>query len=274
MAKLKLEIHQNAYEVFEIKEKISLGRELENDIILLDGIISRTHALVYRDEDKYIIEDLDSSNGIYINDEKVLVHTLEDNDIIQIGKTVLSFSLDKMEDPQVIIDLVEVPLEGFNSKRMIEAPDVLFRFPSETEIMEQVYEIAQEKFDILDGLTGLEKGKLFNILHEAVGNAQRHGHKYESNLPIEFRYLVKPNKLIMEITDQGDGFNYHSELRDKEGISAVEAARKRYLEGGIGGLGIILMLACVDELEYNSLGNQITLTKWFHKEESPAPALV
>lgn len=262
MAKLKLEIRENAFEVFEITNRLSLGREVKNDVILLDGIVSRTHAQVYQDEEHFVIEDLHSANGIYINGEKVLLRSLEEGDIIQIGKTSLSFSLDKTDEPKMLVDLINSSLDKYDHKSIVEALDVHFRFPSETKMMEQVYEIAQEKFKLLEGLSSIEKGKLFNILHEAIGNAQRHGHKNKNYLPIEFRYIAKKDKLIMEVTDQGEGFNYRAELRGKEGVTAIEAARKRYLEGGYGGLGIILMLACVDELEYNSVGNQITLVKY------------
>ncbi len=269
MAKLKLEIRENAFEIFEIKNRLSLGREVKNDVILLDGIVSRTHAQVYRDEEFFVIEDLNSANGIYINGEKILLRSLEEGDIIQIGKTTLSFSLDKTDEPKMLVDLINSSLEKYDHKSIVEAPDLHFRFPSKTEIMEQVYEIAQEKFKLLEGLSSIEKGKLFNILHEAIGNAQRHGHKNKSYLPIEFRYTAQKDKLIMEVTDQGEGFNYRAQLRGKEGVTAIEAARKRYLEGGYGGLGIILMLACVDELEYNSVGNQITLVKNLNSTKPP-----
>ena len=39
------------------------------------------------------------------------------------------------------------------------------------------------------------------------------------------------------------------------------AARERYLAGGMGGLGIMLMIRCVDLVEYNDKGNRIILTK-------------
>jgi anti-sigma regulatory factor (Ser/Thr protein kinase) len=50
-------------------------------------------------------------------------------------------------------------------------------------------------------------------------------------------------------------------MKRSESGDAVSAARERYEQGRLGGLGIMLMLRCTDQLEYNEKGNQITLTK-------------
>ena len=59
-------------------------------------------------------------------------------------------------------------------------------------------------------------------------------------------------------------------------IDAVDAARARYKEGGTGGLGILMMLRCVDAVEYNETGNELTLTKYRTDDaraaNQPAPA--
>ena len=49
-------------------------------------------------------------------------------------------------------------------------------------------------------------------------------------------------------------------------VAARAAARERHEQGRPGGLGIMLMLRCVDRIEYNDIGNQITLTKMLKKK--------
>ena len=53
---------------FEVYGRISLGRSLENVIVVPDPSVSRRHALVYIEDDKVVLEDLGSTNGTYIYD--------------------------------------------------------------------------------------------------------------------------------------------------------------------------------------------------------------
>lgn len=263
MASLKIEITRNLTEVVEITGPLTMGRGKENDIILLDGIVSRHHARVYFDGSDVLIEDLNSANGVRVNGDRVFLRALQDKDVIKIGKfTKIYFSTEIWDSPPKVIDLMTNDISVFDMNEIITAPDIQFKFPSHDEAIGQIYEICRQKFELIDSLSDLEKVNLDAALNEAVGNAQRHGHKYEASLPIEFRYILKPDKLIVRVTDQGEGFDYRAELRRKKEGTAVEEARKRYQAGGYGGLGIMLMLKCVHKVEYNRKGNQVTLTKF------------
>jgi len=262
MASLKIEITRNLTEVVEITGPLTLGRGKENDIILLDGIVSRHHARVYFEGSDVLIEDLNSANGMYVNGNRVFLRALQNEDIIKIGKTKIYFSTEIWDNPPKVVDLMDHPIATFDMNEIITARDILFKFPSDDESIQQIYEIARQKFELLEVNSEMEKINLDAALNEAIGNAQRHGHKYDPELPIEFRYIHKTDKLIMRATDQGEGFDYRAELRRKKERSAVEEARDRYRDGGYGGLGIMLMLRCVHKVEYNRKGNQVTLTKF------------
>ena len=261
MASLKIEITRNLTEVVELAGPITVGRGKDNDIILLDGVVSRHHSRVYFDGPDVIIEDLNSANGILVNDNRVFLRALQDKDVIKIGKTKIYFSTETWDKPPREIDLMGQGIASFDMQEIITSRDIFFRFPSDDESINQIYEICRQKFEALP-LGDMEKINLDAALNEAVGNAQRHGHKYNAEIPIEFRYIHKPDKLIMRVTDQGDGFDYRAELRRKKEGTAVEEARARYKAGGYGGLGIMLMLKCVHKVEYNRKGNQVTLTKF------------
>ena len=71
----------------------SIGRDPNiNDIIIDDISISRQHALIYKKGDHFYIKDYDSTNGTYINDEKIKAEaTLSNQDKIKIGSTIFKF---------------------------------------------------------------------------------------------------------------------------------------------------------------------------------------
>ena len=92
MPSLKIEITRNLTEVVELTGPITMGRGKDNDIILLDGVVSRHHSRVYFDGPDVIIEDLNSANGILVNDNRVFLRALQDKDVIKIGKTKIYFS--------------------------------------------------------------------------------------------------------------------------------------------------------------------------------------
>ena len=62
-----------------------IGRELSNDISLDDITVSRSHAVISKDEN-FTIKDLGSLNGTYINAIATREQVLSDGDEIQIGK--------------------------------------------------------------------------------------------------------------------------------------------------------------------------------------------
>lgn len=70
---------------FPIKDNLSIGRSPANDITFKAAKVSRQHAAINKYRDQYLIIDLKSSNGVYVNGRKVEEHALEDGDEISIG---------------------------------------------------------------------------------------------------------------------------------------------------------------------------------------------
>ena len=71
---------------------MTIGRSRENDIVVEDHGVSRVHAIVTRDEEgNYRIRDQDSTNGTYVNSQRIFEHVLEDDDEIRVGMTELAF---------------------------------------------------------------------------------------------------------------------------------------------------------------------------------------
>jgi hypothetical protein len=73
-------------------DSIVIGRAVENNIVVTSKRVSREHARVRRDGWRVVLEDLGSTNGTFLNDERVLSPTaLHDEDRIKIGDVVLTF---------------------------------------------------------------------------------------------------------------------------------------------------------------------------------------
>ena len=70
---------------------ISIGREATNDIVLDRDSVSRRHARVFRSGESWSVEDLQSTNGSYVNDVPVTKSVLRDGDFVKIGAAIFKF---------------------------------------------------------------------------------------------------------------------------------------------------------------------------------------
>ena len=75
------------------QEEILIGRDPRMDLPLVDEMVSRAHAVLCVENDRLIIQDLDSSNGIKVNDQPILHADLGSLDQVAIGSFVLRFHL-------------------------------------------------------------------------------------------------------------------------------------------------------------------------------------
>jgi signal transduction histidine kinase len=74
----------------------TLGRGDDADFVLPDKAVSRKHAEVFFRDSQWFLRDLDSSNGVYINEQRITEPIpLKSNDQIRCGATVLLFEADK-----------------------------------------------------------------------------------------------------------------------------------------------------------------------------------
>lgn len=68
------------------KDVLTIGRNPGSDIFLNDMTVSREHAEIHRLADAFIIKDLHSFNGVWINNKTVDQHALRPGDYVQIGR--------------------------------------------------------------------------------------------------------------------------------------------------------------------------------------------
>jgi diguanylate cyclase (GGDEF)-like protein len=68
-----------------------IGRSAKNDLFIDQESVSRNHARISFDGRAHWIQDRNSTNGTFLNDEAVKEHALRDGDQIRIGQTILKF---------------------------------------------------------------------------------------------------------------------------------------------------------------------------------------
>ena len=75
------------------------GRSIENDFVISDLAISRRHFRITRRMEDYILTDMQSGNGTYLNGVRTHQQVLTNNDMIVVGKSVIRFTNDPTDQP-------------------------------------------------------------------------------------------------------------------------------------------------------------------------------
>lgn len=84
---------EDAGTAFPLKGTISFGRAESNTVTIRDAKVSRQHAQIQQQGGEYILIDLNSSNGSYVNGERVEEHVLSNGDEIMIGDCIMQFQM-------------------------------------------------------------------------------------------------------------------------------------------------------------------------------------
>jgi pSer/pThr/pTyr-binding forkhead associated (FHA) protein len=90
-----------------VKTTYTIGRKPDNDIVIDNMAVSGHHAKITLQDGNYVVEDLQSTNGTFLNDKKILNSALKNNDTITIGQHSLVFMAPpaepKAEPPKSVI---------------------------------------------------------------------------------------------------------------------------------------------------------------------------
>jgi pSer/pThr/pTyr-binding forkhead associated (FHA) protein len=79
------------------KDSLTIGRNDSNDIVIDNLAVSGLHARIDRSGDTYILTDLQSTNGTFVNDKSIASHKLQHKDKITVGKHLLFFAMSQEE---------------------------------------------------------------------------------------------------------------------------------------------------------------------------------
>ena len=265
--RLKLEITPKIQEAYAVKDDLTLGRSPSNDIVLLDGAVSRVHARVFVRPDGVWLRDEKSANGVLVNGTKITEVRLAEGDRVQIGAKHLVFTEAPAlpEKPGTVVDLTKKPLASYDMKAIVEQADVLLVIPTIEPLMEMIYEIVAQMI-LHSALEGEAQQDFITAVQEAVRNGATHGNKWNPGRTLQLRYARDPDKVVSLVRDAGPGFDYKEIMERGRKIGRRTVVREAFLEGKGPGRGVVRMLAAVDQVEYNETGNEVILTKYVHRQ--------
>jgi diguanylate cyclase (GGDEF)-like protein len=123
-----------------INSQYIVGRDSEAGFVVSRSSVSRQHARLYHDEDaNWWVEDLNSTNGTFVNESRIHAQVLTDSDQVRFGDAIYKF------------------LSGSN--------------------IESAYHEAIHNMAIQDGMTGIHNKRFFmEFLEREIAVASRHGH--------------------------------------------------------------------------------------------------
>ena len=84
--------------VHKLGRRTTIGRTPDNDLHINEDFISRRHAVILASADSAIVEDLNSTNGVYVNGEQVTRRELREGDLLTIGQTSFRYVLKPASD--------------------------------------------------------------------------------------------------------------------------------------------------------------------------------
>ncbi|BBM84835.1 FHA domain-containing protein [Candidatus Uabimicrobium amorphum] len=260
MPYLKIQLDNNVFQSREIIEAISIGRgeQNTNDLIIDDARCSRSHARIYMEGDQLILEDENSSYGTFVNDQRVDKKALQNNDVITIASQKIWYIEKELSPCQFVLDYRNPNLVDTNWMQVLKAIDVEFIVPTVADKITQAFTVLYEKINLLIKM-GIVSNTFMNSIRSAASNAVKHGNQNHPQLCVFIRVTIVNNKLLVEIRDQGNGFEYTKELKKVK--KSIEEHNKK-------NMGINEILKGADMVEWNLVGNQIKLWKNFSAQNT------
>ena len=150
-----------------------------------------------------------------------------------------------------LLMLAESELARSSEEEVIFDQQVNFQFGTAEEHLERANTIGANLFKN-SGLDEEGQVALAAAFREAITNAAQHGNKDDSEKLIKVLYLLDKEKITIVVQDEGAGFEHDSD------------------EAQNSGLGLKLLKRCTDRLEYNDVGNMLTLTKFLKPQPEPS----
>src|SRR5207237_7207998 len=97
----------------------TIGRQAGNSLVLRDNRTSRKHCRIIFDNGNYVIEDLNSRHGTWVNGRQVARHVLHNSDRIEFGvrdSYQLTFSVETQDLHRLMEQIGSAPPSGVDGK--------------------------------------------------------------------------------------------------------------------------------------------------------------
>ena len=134
-----------------------------------------------------------------------------------------------------------------------DRPDVItLSIPSRLELLSLLDQLTDSISSRID-FTDEERSAISLSVVEAGTNAIQHGHKADGVTPVDVRYELTKDQLVVVVHDRGKGFQPPADIPDITSPEHLLDARGR---------GIFIMRTCMDQVQFDfSSGTTVRLTK-------------
>jgi len=190
MARLILSLDSQVMAEYNMnKERYTIGRLPDNDIRIDNGAVSGHHSLIINILNDSFLEDLNSTNGTYVNGKLIKKHALQHGDVITVGHHQLRFVEDDEQQDEFEKTMVIQP-----SARPVE------KLRAAAEASEKIGQSlsATGKARALDGAAAVKKAKL-QVLSGAFAGR-------ELELSKALTTLGRPGVQVAAITRRADSY--------------------------------------------------------------------
>ena len=92
--------------------RLVIGRTSDNDLQIDSKFISRHHCQIVTQQDSCLIEDLNSTNGIFVQSKRVRRHNLNDGDVVQVGQHEIMYIDERTPRVRSATDPIETAVVG------------------------------------------------------------------------------------------------------------------------------------------------------------------
>ena len=124
MARMLLSLEGVALrEIVLTKEYTTFGRRPYSDVVIDNLAVSGEHAAVRRVGHELVIEDLDSTNGTFVNGRPVRRHALRNGDVVEIGRYQLHFEGESQPQAGVAGAGAAPAFEEYSESSLMSFPD-------------------------------------------------------------------------------------------------------------------------------------------------------
>lgn len=98
------------------KDRMTLGRRPYNDIVVDNLAVSGEHAALQVIGHEYFIEDLNSTNGTFVNEQKIKRQILKNGDTIEIGKYAIKYVQDGTNPLSTSMSEADLAIDASNNE--------------------------------------------------------------------------------------------------------------------------------------------------------------
>jgi ABC transport system ATP-binding/permease protein len=212
---------------------LAIGRGEGNNVVLTDLLASRRHAELVRDRDRWVLTDLGSANGTYVNGQRIRRQEIGPDDVVGIGHALLHLEGDRLVEH---LDTGEI---GFRAEGLV------VRTPSGRRLLDDVgFALESKSLLAVVGPSGAGKSTLLRALtgfrpadEGRVEYAGRDLYADYDELRARIGLVPQDDILHPQLTVRC-ALRYAAELRFPDDVGADERARRVdevIAELGLGG---------------------------------------